>query len=304
MLRHPSVVALAGATLLALPLQALPQAGGWHDHVDRGGWHRTPVVTGKPLEQPVVVENRSSPARDPMKNAEPNGDDGHRSGHHRGPEKRLIEKYDHFAGSDANARELVTGLRNDSQIDLSKGGKTTKFTPATGKMGWGNVDHALALAKASLAEQGIHKPTPDQIKAALNGGTITTKSGQTVKLDGVLKLRASGMGWGQIAHKMGFKLGELKRADNDHKRGHKKHDGKRDHDKHDRKQAAGKHDDNSDHRKHADWRHDRHDWKRHDRPDFQRAKHDRPHRPERAERPDRHDRPQRPERPERHHHRR
>lgn len=203
----------------------------------------------------------------------------------RGPEKRLIEKYDHFAGSDANARELVTGLRNDSQIDLSKGGKTTKFTPATGKMGWGNVDHALALAKASLAEQGIHKPTPEQIKAALNGGTITTKSGQTVKLDGVLKLRASGMGWGQIAHKMGFKLGELKRADNDHKRGHKKHDGKREHDKHDRKQAEWKH----------DWKHDRHDWKRHDRPDFHRVK---------AERPDRHDRPQRPERPERHHHRR
>src|SRR5687768_17031145 len=259
MLRHPSVAALAGATLLALPLQALPQAGGWRDRVDRGGWHHTPVVTGQPLEQPVIVENRPSPARDPIKNAKPNGDDGHRSGHNRGPEKRLIEKYDHFAGSDENARELVTGLRNDSQIDLSKGGKTARFTPATGKMGWGNVDHALALAKASLAEQGIHKPTPDQIKAALNGGTITTKSGQTVKLDGVLRLRASGMGWGQIAHKMGFKLGELKRADNDHRHGHKKHG-----DKH----ADSKHDRNKHHHKHADWKHhgkhDRHDWK-HDR---------------------------------------
>src|SRR5688572_15572094 len=241
MLRHPSVVALAGATLLVLPPHALPQAGGWHDRVDRGGWHRA-LVTGKPLEQPVIVENRPSPAHDPIKNAKPNGDDGHRSGHHRGPEKRLIEKYDHFAGSDENARELVTGLRTDSQMDLSKGGKTTKFTPATGKMGWGNVDNALALAKASLAEQGIHKPTPDQIKAALNGGTITTKSGHTVKLDGVLKLRASGMGWGQIAHKMGFKLGELKRADKDHKHGHKKRDDKHAHSKHDRKHDHDRHD--------------------------------------------------------------
>jgi hypothetical protein len=65
------------------------------------------------------------------------------------------------------------------------------------------------LAKASLADQGIHNPTPEQIKAALNGGTITTKSGEQVKLDGVLKMRASGMGWGEIAHKLGFKLGEL-----------------------------------------------------------------------------------------------
>src|SRR5687767_12075451 len=242
MLKHPALAALAGASLLALPLQALPYGENWQDR--------------------------------------------HHSNHR--PENQLIEKYDRFAGSDRNARELVEGLRNDSQVDLSKGGKTTSFKPATDKMGYGNVDLALGLAQASLAEHGIHKPTPEQIKAALNGGTITTKSGQTVKLDGVLKLRASGMGWGQIAHKMGFKLGELKRADNDHKHGHKKHAHKHDHDKH--------------HHKHADWKHhgkhDRHDGKRHDRPDFQRAKHDR------AERPDRHDRPQRPERPERHHHRR
>jgi len=136
-----------------------------------------------------------------------------------GPEKRLIEKYERFAGSERNARELVDGLRNDTQIDLSKGGKTTSFTPATGKMGWGNVDHALALAKASLAEQGIRNPTPEQIKAALNGGTITTKSGQRITMPGVLKLRASGMGWGQIAHQLGFKLGDLKHA-------HAKHHGK------------------------------------------------------------------------------
>lgn len=169
---------------------------------------------------------------------------------------RLVDKYDRFAGSEANARELVHGLRNDTQIELRKNGQTTRFTPATGKMGWGNVDHALALAKASLAEHGIRNPTPEQIKAALNGGTITTPSGQRVTLSGVLKLRASGMGWGEIAHKLGFKLGDLKR---DHKHAHSRHE----------------------HR--HDWKHQRADWKRHDRPDFHRAKFDRPQRPERPE---------------------
>lgn len=191
--------------------------------------------------------------------------------HDRGPAERLVEKYDRFAGSEQNARELVTGLRNDAEIELTRRGKTTEFTPATGKMGWGNVDHALTLAKASLADQGIHKPTPEQIKAALNGGTITTKSGEQVKLDGVLKMRASGMGWGEIAHKLGFKLGELKRPIANH---HKPDRG------HGWEHARG-----------HDWKHERGDWKRDHRPEFHLAK---------FERPDKPGRPERPERPERH----
>jgi len=242
MFTHQSAAALAGAVLLALPLQALPntdRSHDWHDRADRG------------------------------------------------PEKRLVEKYDRFAGSDENARELVNGLRNDAQIELTKGGKTTKFTPATGKMGWGNVGNALALAKASLAEHGIRNPTPEQIKAALNGGTITTKSGQRVSLAGVLKLRASGMGWGEIAHKLGFKLGDVKRAHKDHKQD----------DKH-----TGKHADRHDHRKHANWKHDpKPDGKHHGRPEFHRAKFERPHRAEKVDRPEKVEQPQRPERPERHH---
>jgi hypothetical protein len=253
-----------------------------------------------------------------------------------GPEKRLVEKYDRFAGSDKNARELVDGLRNDSQIELSKGGKTTTFKPATDQMGYGNVDLALGLAKASLAEHGIHKPTPEQIKAALNGGTVTTKSGQRVSLPGVLKLRASGMGWGQVAHKLGVKVGDVKghgrahRKDDDkhhHKhakhdhRKHVKNDHKHKHDKHDWKHGKDHdrdHRDRHDHRKHAhhhkpDWKHDRHDSKQdhvkhhHQRPEFHRAKFERPerpHRPDKVERPERPERPDRPERPERHHHRR
>jgi hypothetical protein len=190
------------------------------------------------------------------------------SGKH-GPEHRLADKYDRFAGSERNARELVEGLRNDERIDLSRNGKTTSFTPATGKMGWGNVEHALALAKSSLADHGIHNPSPEQIKAALNGGSITTKSGRHVVLPGVLKLRASGMGWGQIAHKLDVKLGDVKHGD-------RKHDHKRIYHK-------------PEHKNHADRKH-------HGRPDFHHAKFERPekferpHRPEKFERPERHGR--------------
>jgi hypothetical protein len=130
------------------------------------------------------------------------------------PEKQLVEKYESFAGSEKNARELVEGLRDDTKIELSKNGNSTAFTPPTGKMGYGNVDIALGLAQASLAEQGITSPTPGEIKAALNGGTVTAKSGARVTLPGVLELRASGMGWGKVAQVLGFKLGEVVRADN------------------------------------------------------------------------------------------
>jgi hypothetical protein len=258
MLKYPALAAFAGASLLALPLQALPYGENWHDR--------------------------------------------HHSNHR--PESQLIEKYERFAGSERNARELVEGLRNDSQVDLSKGGKTTSFKPATDKMGYGNVDLALGLAKASLAEHGIHNPTPEQIKAALNGGTITTKSGQRVTLAGVLKLRASGMGWGQVAHKLGVKVGDVK--------GHSHARGKHDDDKHHHKHARhDRDDDRHHHRKDAkhehkhDWKHHKHEHAKHHhhRPEFHRAKFERPervHRPEKVERPHR---PERPERPERHHRR-
>jgi hypothetical protein len=186
---------------------------------------------------------------------------------------RLVQKYTRFAGSEANADALVDGLRNDERIRLSsRNGSTTTFTPSTDKMGYGNVDNALSIAKASLAKYGIYRPTPEQIKAALEGGTVTTASGRRVTLTGVLDQRASGMGWGQVAKANGFKLGEVKRDHHGHKHGDWKHG-----------------------HKHADWKHDR--TSKHDRGDFHRTRFERP------ERPHKFDRPERPERPERHHRR-
>ena len=129
------------------------------------------------------------------------------------PADKLIDQYSQLAGSDANAKAMVTGLRNGTDFKLtskSSSGSTTTTTinPPTGKMGYGNVNIALALAEASLKEQGITNPTPEQLKTALNGGTIKTSTG-TVKYEGVLQMRADGKGWGQIAHSLGFKVGDV-----------------------------------------------------------------------------------------------
>jgi hypothetical protein len=113
-------------------------------------------------------------------------------------EDQLIERYSTLAGSKQNATSLVTGLRDGKQVKLTSGSTTETFTPPAGKMGYGNIDNALALAEASLKEKGITKPTPAQLEA---------------RVMDILKKRDSGMGWGEIAHSYGFKLGELKRAD-------------------------------------------------------------------------------------------
>lgn len=110
-------------------------------------------------------------------------------------ESQLTEKYATLAGSEANARVLITGLRDGTDFTIG----STSFDPPTGKMGYGNVNIALALAQKNLPEN----PSPAQLQAALIG---------TSAKPGVLALRADGQGWGQIAQSMGFKLGEVMRS--------------------------------------------------------------------------------------------
>lgn len=124
----------------------------------------------------------------------------------------LVKRYTDLAGSEQNAKALVTGLRDGSEVRLTTDKTTTTFDPPSKKMGYGNIDNALAIAEASLNKQGITNPTNEQLTAALMGGTFKTDSGTQIKLDGVLRMRADGMGWGQIANQLGFKLGEVKRA--------------------------------------------------------------------------------------------
>lgn len=118
---------------------------------------------------------------------------------------RLDSMFSTFAGSSANAQSLVQGLRTGSSITLIDANNVaTTFSPPTKPMGWGNVKIALALAQAELTKAGISNPTPADIQAALNGGTVNN-----VTFAGVLAQRAGGMGWGQIAHADGLNLGKV-----------------------------------------------------------------------------------------------
>ena len=134
------------------------------------------------------------------------------------PLSRISSDFSAFAGSTANSTSLATGLRTGGPITLTstdaKGVITeTTFSPATRRMGNGNVFISLALAKQNLANLGITQPSAEQIQAALNGGTVNVPgpNGQTTPapLTGVLALRAQGMGWGQISKSFGYKLGPV-----------------------------------------------------------------------------------------------
>jgi antitoxin (DNA-binding transcriptional repressor) of toxin-antitoxin stability system len=122
---------------------------------------------------------------------------------------KIASDFQSFAGSRENSTALVSGLRNGSEVTLTqKGEPSATFTPATKPMGYGNVSTSLSLAKYQLAQQGITNPTPEQLKIALNGGTIDF-GGKTVDYQGVLQMRADGLGWGQIAQQLGTKLGPV-----------------------------------------------------------------------------------------------
>jgi hypothetical protein len=134
---------------------------------------------------------------------------------------KISGTFSSFLGSDSTA--VVTGLRNGTPITLTSTTPaatpgtaptvtTTVITPPTGKMGYGNVFTSLALAKQQLGQIGISQPTPEQLQAALTGGTITTGTGATAtttQQQGILTMRSQGMGWGQIAQKQGTKLGPV-----------------------------------------------------------------------------------------------
>jgi hypothetical protein len=127
---------------------------------------------------------------------------------------RIALEFAIFAGSQRNARNVVTGLRQGSEVTLVPvaGGDAIAFTPPTRPMGNGDVRIALALAQEQLIRLGVTQPASDQLKAALVGGTVTSGPGSsatTTQLKGVLTMRAQGMGWAQIASTMGTKLAHV-----------------------------------------------------------------------------------------------
>jgi len=120
--------------------------------------------------------------------------------------QRIGDQYVGFAGSSANLESLAAGLRHGSSVTLTEGTTSVEFVPPTRPMGYGNVTRALDLARRQLSAAGITNPTPEQLRAAMMGGTVSTANGD-VTLQGVLRLRSQGMGWGQIAHAVGVHPG-------------------------------------------------------------------------------------------------
>jgi hypothetical protein len=133
-------------------------------------------------------------------------------------EAKLSAEFAAFLGGETQAHTVINGLRQGTAFDLvtqttmtdpATGQTTTTTTtttidPPTGTMGYGNVRIALRLAQAELGELGITQPTPEQLSAILLGGTINS-----TQVDGILAMRADGMGWGQIAQHYGTTVGQL-----------------------------------------------------------------------------------------------
>jgi hypothetical protein len=138
---------------------------------------------------------------------------------------KISSDFSSFLGADSKA--VVTGLRNGTPITLTSTAPpftgstaattndTTIINSPTGTMGHGNVFISLALAKQQLGTMGITEPTRQQLQAALTGGSVTTTTTTatgtptttTTELDGILTMLSQNMGWGQIADKLGYKLG-------------------------------------------------------------------------------------------------
>lgn len=118
---------------------------------------------------------------------------------------RTAADFSGYYGTD-NAQALTSGLRSGKEIQLVGADGSQTSIPQRAPMGNGNVYISMALAQQRLTAAGINQPSATQIQAAMVGGQLTP-GGEPVQ--GVLQMRASGMGWGQIAHSLGVKLGPV-----------------------------------------------------------------------------------------------
>jgi len=200
--------------------------------------------------------------------------------------ENMSQDFSTLVGSESDALTLIEGLHSGTAVTLASETPATEpvtITPS-GPMGYGNVFITLALAQASLTQAGITDPTSAELAIALSGGTILI-NGQETNFQGILTMRAAGMGWGQIAKENGFKLGRVisaiksgnERLAKSIKSGETRSE-----------RSAAKALDKSGHRAQTDAS------AQGERP----VKLERPSRPEKVERTERPERPDKPERPE------
>jgi len=82
----------------------------------------------------------------------------------------------------------------DYELRTVRREELTEIDPPTGNMGLGNVDIALALTQAIFTAKDVATPSRPDLKTALVGS------------NGILTLRASKMGWGEVAKTLGFEI--------------------------------------------------------------------------------------------------
>ena len=141
-------------------------------------------------------------------------------------ESKLSAEFSDFLGSEERAADVVEGLRtgeefrlsdyeadqsevtssasSTAQQDAGMPGSDFSIDPPTDSMGYGNVRLTMKLAEAHLQKLGIDQPTNEQLSAVLVGGEI-----DGMQLEGILNERAAGAGWGEIAKRYDFRVGEL-----------------------------------------------------------------------------------------------
>lgn len=232
------------------------------------------------------------------------------------PKDRLVDRYSGAEGFPEDVTEIVTDLRTggdftttttetkpvlnadgtqatnpDGSLKFETVTTTETIENTNGPMGWGEVNITLGLA-----EKMISSGQAESLEDALAGTPdIVNPDGTTTEgTAGILDLRADGMGWGQIAKELGFKLGSVigkgktpttsdEESDDGTTETTAKAKGKSD-------TAKGKTDRTAKAERSAKTDHGKPD---------RVAKVDRPSRPDRVERPSKPERPERPSKPER-----
>ncbi|MCI4568408.1 hypothetical protein [Lysobacter sp. CFH 32150] len=230
------------------------------------------------------------------------------------PKDRLVDRYSGVEGFPEDATDIVTDLRSggdftttttetkpvlnadgtqatnpDGSLKFETVTTTATIENPNGPMGWGEVNITLAMAEKLIASGDAAS-----LDEALTGTSVTNADGTVTTTDGLLQMRADGMGWGKIAKELGFKLGSVvgkgktpttsdEETDATTTETTAKAKGKSD-------TAKGKTDRTAKAERSAK--------ADHGKPERV-AKVDRPSRPERVERPSKPERPERPSKPER-----
>jgi hypothetical protein len=129
-----------------------------------------------------------------------------------GQAARIAARFTLLAGSEENALALVEALREGAPVQLVAPDSqahvpaVTQIDPPTGRMEWENVRIALALAQDALIRAGIARPCGDDLQAALLGGEVRKPDGSFHEMAGVLRMRADGLAWEQIARATAWKV--------------------------------------------------------------------------------------------------